>query len=84
MPAQDERASKPQDDSDGRRTQEFAHGVRQFVAAVHSHDDVAVMLILALKAVTHLALGIKRLDNAQAADGLLDVAQKHAPLVLAR
>ena len=53
------------------------------VAAVHARLDGAEGLVLALEAAAHLVLGVKGLDDAQAADGLLDVAQQHAPLVLA-
>ena len=54
----------------------------QLVAAAHAGHDVAVLLVLPLKAAFHLALGVKGLDDAQTADGLLDVAQHHAPLGL--
>ena len=54
----------------------------ELVAAAHAPRQVAVFLVLAGKAVLHLLLGVERLDDAQSANGLLDVAHDGAQLVL--
>ena len=82
LAAQNERAAKPQHNGDGGGAQKLAHGVRQLVAALHAARDVAVFLVLLREAALHLVLGIEGLDDAQSANGLLDVAQQRAPLVL--
>ena len=64
---EDERAAIPQHDSDGRCTEEFTHGVRQELTAVHTDDRLAVLLVGVTEALIDELLRGEGLDDTQPA-----------------
>ena len=81
---EDERAAEPQDDDDDTRAQELAHGVCRALADDHGVDRVAVFLVDFAKTVGHLPLCQEGLDDAQAAQRLVQLRHDAAPLRLHR
>ena len=56
--------------------------MRQLLAAINPVGQPAKRLVAPLKPLLNLPLRVKRLDDAQAAQGLLDLAHQEAPLLL--
>ena len=79
---QDQGAAIPQHDRDCGCSQELTHRMRQLLAAINPVGQPAKRLVAPLKPLLNLPLRVKRLDDAQAAQGLLDLAHQEAPLLL--
>ena len=73
------RAAKPQHDDYHECAQELAHGVGGLLAYLHAGEVVTVAGVGAVETLVHLLLGAEGLDDAQSAEGLLDLAHGVAP-----
>ena len=73
-PREDEPATEPQDDDDHHRTQELADGMGRTLAHGYAVGDVAILVVDLHEALHHLVLGDEGLDDAQAAQRLLNLA----------
>ena len=77
--AQHHDAAKPQHDDYHECAQELAHGVGGLLAHLHAGEVVTIAGVGAVETLVHLLLGAEGLDDAQSAEGLLDLAHGVAP-----
>ena len=80
--AEDQGAAEPEDDGDHGGAEEFAHGVGAGLPDGHLGVLAAHVFRHASEARVHALLGPEGLDDAQAAEGLFDLAHGVAPVFL--
>ena len=84
MFTENESSPVPQEDSNHHRTEELAHGVGKEIAAVDAVESATRGVGSSGKAVAQFLLGVKSLDHAQSAKGLLYLREQVGSLLLSQ